>query len=80
MVKKLTDSGIAIEDNGAMCIFMGAKDKKGKYKQPPMMIQKSDGGFGYATTDLAAMNYRVNDLKVDRIVYVTDVGQELHFK
>ena len=45
-----------------------------------MMIQKSDGGFGYATTDLAALRYRVNEMKADRIVYVTDVGQELHFK
>jgi arginyl-tRNA synthetase len=74
LVKELTDSGIAVEDDGAMCIFLGKK------KQPPMMIQKSDGGFGYATTDLAAMRYRVKDLKTDRIVYVTDVGQELHFK
>lgn len=44
------------------------------------MIQKSDGGFGYATTDLAALRHRVNEEKCDRIVYVTDVGQELHFK
>jgi arginyl-tRNA synthetase len=44
------------------------------------MVQKSDGGFGYAATDLAALRYRVNELKCDRIVYVTDVGQEFHFK
>lgn len=44
------------------------------------MVQKSDGGFGYAATDLAALRYRANDLKRDRVVYVTDVGQELHFK
>ena len=44
------------------------------------MIQKSNGGFGYATTDLAAARYRANEIKADRIVYVTDVGQELHFK
>jgi arginyl-tRNA synthetase len=44
------------------------------------MVQKSDGGFGYAATDLAAIRYRVQELKCDRIVYVTDVGQEFHFK
>ena len=44
------------------------------------MIQKSNGGFGYATTDLAAARYRANEYKADRVVYVTDVGQELHFK
>ena len=44
------------------------------------MIRKSDGGFMYGTTDMAALNHRVNDVKADRIVYVTDAGQELHFK
>ena len=44
------------------------------------MVQKSDGGFGYAATDLAALRYRVNEVKAERIVYVTDVSQELHFK
>lgn len=44
------------------------------------MVQKSDGGFGYAATDLAAMRHRTHELKANRIVYVTDVGQELHFK
>ena len=44
------------------------------------MIQKSDGGFGYASTDMACIRYRANELKADRLVYVTDVSQELHFK
>ena len=57
-----------------MCVFVGKK------KTPPLMVQKSDGGFGYATTDLAAIRHRVNEVKADRIVYVTDVSQELHFK
>ena len=74
LVKELTDSGVAVESDGAMCIFVGKK------KAPPLMVQKSDKGFGYATTDLAALRYRINELKADRIVYVTDVGQELHFK
>lgn len=68
MVKELKDAGIAVEDNGAVCIFVGKKNS------PPLIVQKSDGGFGYASTDLAAIRYRVNELKCDRIVYVTDVG------
>ena len=74
MVTELKEKGIAVEDQGATCIFVGKK------KSPPLMVQKSDGGFGYAATDLAALRYRVNEVKADRIVYVTDVGQELHFK
>lgn len=52
----------------------------GKKKSPPIIVQKSDGGFGYSATDLAAIRYRVQELKCDRVVYVTDVGQEFHFK
>ena len=74
LVDSLIESKVAIEDQGAICIFVGKK------KAPPLMIQKSDGGFGYATTDLAAARYRANDFKCDRVVYVTDVGQEFHFK
>jgi arginyl-tRNA synthetase len=74
MVEELKAAGIVIEDQGAQCIFVGKK------KSPPLMVQKSDGGFGYAATDLAAIRYRVQELKCDRIVYVTDVGQEFHFK
>jgi len=74
LVNELKDAGHAVEDQGAMCIFGSKK------KQPPLMIQKSDGGFGYATTDLAALRYRVDEIKANRVVYVTDVGQELHFK
>ena len=74
MVNELKESGVAVEDQGALCIFVGKK------KAPPVMIQKSDGGFGYASTDLAAIRYRSNELKCNRVVYVTDVSQELHFK
>ena len=45
----------------------------------PLIIQKSDGGYTYDTTDLAAIDYRFNQLKMDRVVYVTDIGQEGHF-
>jgi arginyl-tRNA synthetase len=74
MVEELKAKELAVEDQGALCIFVGKK------KSPPVMVQKSDGGFGYASTDLAAIRYRANELKCDRVVYVTDVGQELHFK
>ena len=43
------------------------------------MVQKSDGGYGYDTTDLAALRYRANEEKADWIIYVTDEGQKLHF-
>jgi arginyl-tRNA synthetase len=74
MVQELKEKGIVVEDQCAQCIFVGKK------KAPPLMVQKSDGGFGYAATDLAALRYRVNEVKANRIVYVTDVGQEFHFK
>ena len=47
--------------------------------QPPLMVQKSDGGFGYATTDMAAIKQRLHDEKGDWIIYVTDAGQAEHF-
>ena len=59
-------------------MFVGKQT--GKNRDPPLIVQKRDGGFGYASTDLAALRYRANELKCDKIVYVTDVGQELHFK
>lgn len=45
----------------------------------PLWLQKSDGGFGYDSTDLAAIRYRCQELKANRIIYVTDAGQQLHF-
>ena len=45
-----------------------------------MIIQKHDGAFNYSSTDLAALRYRVGDLKADRIVYVTETAQKLHFE
>jgi arginyl-tRNA synthetase len=73
MVEELQGMGIVKEDGGAQCIFV-PKSKT------PVIIQKSDGGFGYATTDLAALRYRAQELKADRIVVVTDKSQEFHFK
>lgn len=81
MVEELKGKGILVESDGCQVIEI---EKKGKGKKKdnsiPIIVQKSDGGFGYAATDLAAMRYRTEELKASRIVYVTDVGQELHFK
>ena len=43
------------------------------------MVQKSDGGYSYDSTDMAAIYYRIFDLKCDRLIYITDIGQQLHF-
>ncbi len=75
-LKKLPETR---KSDGAVCVFPpGFKNKEG---QPlPFMIQKSDGAYLYATTDLAALRYRVNELKADKIIYVTDARQKLHFE
>ena len=78
MVDKLIKEGVATESEGAIVIEIPKiGNKKNKV---PLMIRKSDGGYMYGTTDMAALNHRVNDVKADRIIYVTDAGQELHFK
>jgi len=79
VVKDLQNQGFAVESKGAICVFPeGFENKEG---QPlPFIIQKSDGAYLYATTDLAALRYRVDELKADKIVYVTDARQKLHFE
>ncbi len=79
VVQELTEAQLAVKSDGAMCVFPeGFTNKEG---QPlPFIVQKSDGAFLYATTDLAALRYRVNVLKADKIVYVTDARQALHFQ
>ena len=73
LVEELLQRNIAVESDGAICVFV-PKNKV------PLIIRKSDGGFNYDTTDMAALRYRVDTVKADRIVYVTDIGQEFHFK
>jgi len=79
VIEELGKTGLAKESEGAICVFPpGFKNKEG---QPlPFIVQKSDGAYLYATTDLAALRYRVDKLKADRIVYVTDARQSLHFQ
>ncbi|MHC4147928.1 MAG: arginine--tRNA ligase [Planctomycetota bacterium] len=79
IVNGLKKQGLAVESDGAVCVFPeGFKNKEG---QPlPFIVQKSDGAYLYATTDLAAIRYRVDELKADRVIYVTDARQNLHFQ
>ncbi|MFI9203791.1 arginine--tRNA ligase [Streptomyces sp. NPDC053048] len=75
----LEESGVAVRSEGALCVFFG--DVKGPDGQPvPLIVQKSDGGYGYAATDLSAIRDRVQNLKADTLLYVVDARQSLHFK
>ncbi|MFD3945879.1 arginine--tRNA ligase [Streptomyces sp. NPDC058579] len=75
----LEDSGVAVRSNGALCVFFD--DVKGPDGNPtPLIVQKSDGGFGYAATDLSAIRDRVGNLKATTLLYVVDARQSLHFK
>jgi len=79
VVEDLQKQGLAKESDGAVCVFPeGFKNKEGE--PLPFIIQKSDGAYLYATTDLAAIRYRINELKADKIIYVTDARQKLHFE
>ncbi len=78
VARELEGSGLAVIDGGALCVFPpGFTGRDGK--PFPLMVRKSDGGYGYDATDLAALRYRVNELKGDRIVYVVDARQSQHF-
>lgn len=79
IVDQLVAAGIAVEDQGARVVFLSElADKEGK--PSPFIIQKTGGGFLYATTDLAACQYRSQQLAADRIIIFTDARQALHFK
>ncbi len=82
VIEDLNLKKILVEDQGAKCVFLdGMTNKEGK--PLPLIIQKKDGGFNYATTDLAAIRYRFNKPPngddASRIIYVTDHGQANHF-
>ena len=77
VVADLKEQGLAVEDQGAQVVFLEElADKEGN--PSPVIIQKQGGGFLYATTDLAALRYRTNFLKADRILYFIDARQSLH--
>ncbi|MFZ9463436.1 MAG: arginine--tRNA ligase, partial [Vulcanococcus sp.] len=82
VVADLQACGLLVTDDGAGCVFLeGVSGKDGK--PLPLIVQKSDGGFNYATTDLAAIRYRFGAAPdgdgARRVIYVTDAGQANHF-
>ncbi|MFE5404402.1 arginine--tRNA ligase [Streptomyces sp. NPDC056580] len=75
----LEESGVAVRSEGALCVFFD--DVKGPDGNPvPLIVQKSDGGYGYAATDLSAIRDRVFNLKANTLLYVVDARQALHFR
>ncbi|MEU2771860.1 arginine--tRNA ligase [Streptomyces sp. NPDC007162] len=75
----LEETGVAVRSEGALVVFFD--DIRGKDDQPvPLIVQKADGGFGYAASDLTAIRNRVRDLHATSLIYVVDVRQSLHFK
>jgi arginyl-tRNA synthetase len=79
LVDRLKAEGLLIESDGAQCVFLD--EFKGKDGQTlPAIVQKSDGGFPYLATDLAALDYRANTLKGDHLLYVVGAAQSLHLR
>jgi arginyl-tRNA synthetase len=81
VVDELEKRELAVESDGATAVFLeGYSNRDGT--SLPLIVRKSDGGFNYATTDLAAIRHRTelaNGEKADRVLYVTDAGQAQHF-
>ncbi len=79
VISDLEAVGLLEVDQGAKCVFLeGFSNKAGE--RLPLIVQKSDGGYNYATTDLAALRYRITVDGAQRIIYVTDAGQAGHFE
>ena len=90
LVSDLETSGLAVESDGAMAVFLGGGGFSNRDGTPlPVIVRKSDGGYNYAATDLAAIRHRVSrpenggaaafGERADRVLYVTDSGQSQHF-
>lgn len=90
VVDELMQRGLASESRGAKAILSDGSlppkedpfliHKEGEWTPNPFIIQKQDGGFNYATTDLATLAYRMETWQADEIIYVTDGRQQLHFR
>ncbi|MBF8778786.1 arginine--tRNA ligase [Pseudomonas fulva] len=78
VVADLAAAGLLVESQGAQCVFLD-EYKTAEGDPLPVIVQKADGGYLYATTDLAAIRYRSNVLKADRALYFVDQRQALHF-
>ena len=79
VVDELKAKGLLTEDDGALCVFLD-EFKNAEGNPLPVIVQKAGGGYLYATTDLAAMRYRSQQLKADRALYFVDQRQALHFQ
>ncbi|AZC48068.1 MULTISPECIES: arginine--tRNA ligase [Pseudomonas] len=79
VVNDLKAKGLLVESNGAQCVFLD-EFKNAEGEPLPVIIVKADGGYLYATTDLAAVRYRSGKLKADRALYFVDQRQALHFQ
>ena len=78
VVDDLRATRLLVESDGAQCVFLeGYTNRDGD--PLPLIVQKTDGGYNYATTDLAAVRYRIGTDRADRIIYITDTGQSDHF-
>ncbi len=78
IVADVEQKGLMAISDGAKCLFLeGFVNREGE--PLPFMLQKSDGGYNYATTDLAAIRHRIIDENASRVIYVTDAGQATHF-
>ena len=77
LVDGMLESGIARESDGAICVFF---DDDEKLADKPTIVRKADGGFLYATTDLATIDFRVEKWSADQIWYVVGAPQQLHFQ
>ncbi len=76
---ELQQSGVAVISDGALCAFpAGFTSRDGE--PLPMIVRKSDGGYGYGTTDLAAIRYRICELGATRLIYFVAAEQSLHFQ
>lgn len=79
VIEHLKARGLLVEDQGAQCVFLD--EFKGKEGEPlPIIVQKKGGGYLYATTDLAAIQYRQKELGGDYLMYFVDARQSLHFE
>jgi arginyl-tRNA synthetase len=83
VIELLVEKGFAREDDGAMCVFWNELDATPaslKKQKEPLIVRKRDGAFLYSTTDLAAVLYRRDVMKADRVLYVVGTPQAFHFK
>jgi arginyl-tRNA synthetase len=72
VIKELEEKKLTTDADGATCVFVEGR-------RVPLMVRKRDGGYGYDSTDIAAIKYRLQNLNSDWIVYITDDGQSSHF-